>query len=137
MVLGALAFVAIGFWVRRFDPAIGYLAMGFFGLCAVGIGLNLLPNSSYLRLTREGFTVCTMFKCRSIRWVDVGKFGVAHIGARKVVGWDPPQSPSTAEKAAAVMTGYGSILPDTYGLTTEELVNLLNRVRDEHAAQTI
>lgn len=137
LVLGALAFVALGFWVRRFNPAIGYLAIGFFGLCAVGIGLNLLPNSSYLRLTQEGFTICTMFKRRSVRWADVSKFGIASIGTRKTIGWDLSQSPSTAEKAATIMTGYASTLPDTYGLTAEELADLMNRLRNEHTSPLV
>jgi hypothetical protein len=49
MLLGALAFVAVGVWVLSFEPVIGYLSIGFFGLCALAFGVNLLPNSSYLR----------------------------------------------------------------------------------------
>jgi hypothetical protein len=97
------------------------------------LDLNMLPNSSYLRLTNEGFTVCTMFKKRSVAWQDVSKFGVTSVAVRKIVGWDPSHAPSTAEQAATVVTGYSSTLPETYGLTAEELAELLNRLRDEHA----
>src|ERR1700720_3258355 len=105
MLLGALAFVALGGWVRSFEPAIGNLSIGFFGLCAVAFGVNLLPNSSYLRLPREGFTVCTMFRCGSVRWAKVSKFGVTRIRVRNIVGWDPSHHGSKFDDTARMMTG--------------------------------
>jgi hypothetical protein len=136
LLLGALFFVALGVWVASFEPAIGWLAIGFFGLCAVGLGVNFLPNSSYLRLTREGFTFCTMFKRRSVAWREVSKFGVTRIGVRNIVGWDPSHGPAGFDDTAKVLTGYASTLPETYGLTAEELAELLNCLRDEYATQT-
>jgi hypothetical protein len=137
MLLGALVFVAVGVWVVSFEPVIGYLSIGFFGLCAVAFGVNLLPNSSYLRLTREGSTVCTMFRSRSGAWREVNKFGVNRIGVRNIVGWAPSHPASKFDNTARVITGYASTLPETYGLTAEELAELLNRWRDEHATQNI
>jgi len=131
LVLGALVFVALRVFVLKWEPSIGYLSIGFFGLCAVALGLNMLPNSSYLRLTNEGFTVYTMFKKRSVAWQGVSKFGVTSVAVRKIGGLDPSHAPSTAEQAATVISGYSSTLPETYGLTAEELAELLNRMREE------
>ncbi len=64
MLLGSLAFVGAGFLMLSDSPITGCLSIIFFGLCAVVFAVSLLPNSSYLRLTPEGFTVCSMFRSR-------------------------------------------------------------------------
>jgi hypothetical protein len=137
MLIGSLVFVAAGLWMLPEHPVSGYASIIFFGLCALVFCVNLLPNSSYLRLTREGFTICSTFRCRSIEWRHVGTFGVTRIGTKKMVGWDPADSVSKLGKANKAVCGYASALPDTYGLKAEELVQLLNRLRDEHNTQTI
>jgi hypothetical protein len=76
-----------------------------------------------------------MFRSRSVAWREVNKFGVNRIGVRNIVGWDPSQTPSTVEKAATVLSGYASTLPETYGLTAEELAELLNRLREENSVE--
>src|SRR5437588_1319158 len=125
MLIGSLIFVAAGFWMLADHPVSGYASIIFFGLCAVVFCINLLPNSSYLRLTREGFTMCSTFRCRSIEWRHVSNFGVARIGTRKMVGWDPAHQISKMGKATKAFSGYVSALPDTYGLKAEELAELL------------
>jgi hypothetical protein len=137
MLVGSLAFVAAGFWMLSDYRVSGYACIIFFGLCALAFCVNLLPNSSYLRLTREGFTICSTFRSRSIEWRHVGTFGVTRIGTRKMVGWDPSHPVSKLGKANRVMCGYASALPDTYGFKAEELAELLNRLRDEHTSQII
>ena len=138
MLLGSLVFVAAGIWMLPDYPVSGYLSITFFGLCALIFCVNLLPHSSYLRLTCEGFTVCSTFRSRSIEWRHVGTFGVTRIGTRKMmVGWDPSHSVSKLGNANKVMCGYASALPDSYGMKAEELAELLNRLRDEHTVQTI
>lgn len=72
-------------WMLSDSPVTGYPSIVFFGLCVLAFGICLLPNSSYLRLTREGFTVCSMFRCRFIDWEHVGEFGVTRIGLREMV----------------------------------------------------
>ena len=137
MLSGSLAFVATGLWLRPdHHPFSGYAVIIFFGLCAVVFCVHLLPNSSYLHVTPEGFKMCSMFRSRFIRWPDVGRFGVTHIGTRKMVGWDPLRPVSKLGRTNQAIGGYAFAFPDTYGLKAEELAALLNRVRDEHVAQT-
>lgn len=133
MLAGSLAFVAGGIWMAHDQPSTGYSGIIFFGLCAVTFGVQLLPNSSYLRLTAEGFTTCSLFRCHTVRWQHVRTFGVGRIGLKKVVGWDPAADLPGVLKATKAISGYASTLPDTYGLRAEELAALLNRLRDEHA----
>jgi hypothetical protein len=137
MLLGSLAFVGAGFWMLSEHPVSGYTSIIFFGVCALAFCVNLLPNSSYLRLTPDGFTICSTFRSRSIKWRDVGPFGVTRIGTKKMVGWDPSHPVSKLGKVNRVMCGYASAMPDTYGLKPEELAEILNRLRDERSAQII
>ena len=137
MLVGSLLFVAAGFWMLSDSPVTSYLSIVFFGLCTLVFGISLLPNSSYLRLAREGFTVCSMFRSRFIDWRHVGEFGVTRIGLKNMVGWNPSHSPSNLGKANKAMCGYASALPDTYGMKAEDLADLLNRLRDENTAQMI
>ena len=132
-LIASLAIVAAGFWLLPEEPSTGYSGIVFGGICAVVFCIQLLPNSSYLRLTPEGFTTCTLFRCHTVPWRHVRTFGVGRIWLKKVVGWDPAVELSGVVRATKFIAGYASALPDTYGLTAEELVTLLNRLRDEYA----
>jgi len=137
MLAGSLAFVATGLWLQPDHHSLsGYAVTIFFGLCAVVFCVNLLPNSSYLHVTREGFKLCSMFRSRLVRWPDVGRFGVTRIGMRKMVGWDPLHTVSKLGSANQAICGYAFALPDTYGLKAEELAELLNRIRDSCTVRT-
>jgi hypothetical protein len=134
-LIGCLAFVAIALSIDR--SVIGYIAVVFFGLGAVVFAVQLHSNISYLRITYEGSTMCSLFRCYTIQWRYVSRFGVGHICLRKVVGWDPAHEISKAGKATKALSGYVSALPDMYGMRAEDLADLLNRLRDEYAAQSI
>jgi hypothetical protein len=103
MLVASLLFVAAGFWMLSDSPVTGYPSIVFFGLCVLAFGICLLPNSSYLRLAREGFTVCSIFRCRFIDWEHVGEFGATRIGLREMVGWDPSHSSSMLGNANKAM----------------------------------
>jgi hypothetical protein len=105
----------------------------FIGLCALVFCVNLLPNSSYLHVTREGF--------KTLQHVPMPVYQVAggsvtRIGTRKMVGWDPLHPVSKLGRTNQAICGYAFALPDTYGLNAEELAELLNRIRDGCTVQT-
>ena len=134
---GSLAFVTGGVWLQPDHALSGYAAIGFFALCAIVFGVNLLPHSSYLRVTSEGFTMCSMFRSRFVGWREVGRFGVTRIGTRKIVGWDPTDSLPKLGKVSQMLCGYACALPDTYGRKAEELAELLNQLRDGYLDKLI
>ena len=137
LFVASLVFVAVGIWTLPQQPITSWIGIVFFGIGAVFAALNLLPNSSYLQVTREGFTICSSFRRRFIEWQQVGTFGVSNLGFKKMVGWDATQPASTVGAANKLLTGHSSALPDTYGLTVEELVDLMNRARDEYSSTAI
>ena len=128
----SLVFAAISWYAAHVGASVGYLGIVFFGLGLVVFLIKLLPNSAYLRLTKEGFTVCSLFRCHTVPWSDTSEFGVVDLGVKKMVGWN---SQTAAERQPALfktsqaISGYGCALPETYGLAAEELCALLNSIR--------
>jgi hypothetical protein len=128
------------------DPASGdrVHAYIYVTLCAFGAlvsFLQLIPGSSFLQLTPEGFTVRTMWRTRSIRWSDIEHFGVAEVstvhGLRRqrhqMVGYDfsasYPGEGSTLRNLNRKLSGFEASLPDNYGWNYEELADHLNKLK--------
>src|SRR5438309_418048 len=54
-----------------------WFAAVFFGLCSAVFAVQLMPAACYLRLTPDGFIICTLFrKWPLIRWNGVSEFRV-------------------------------------------------------------
>jgi hypothetical protein len=112
----------------------GWLVVCFFGICTLASILQLLPSSSWLRLTVEGFQTRTMFReLPMIRWREVGSFSVARLPPlrlTKMVVYDAVQP--RHEKLAAVnrrLVGASEGLPDTYGHRADKLAAIMNEWR--------
>lgn len=71
LLLGSLAFVAIGIWMGSEEGWIGHAIAAFFGLCAAVAAVQLLPGASSLRIDRDGFTCRSLFRSWSVRWDEV------------------------------------------------------------------
>jgi hypothetical protein len=94
----------------------------------------MLPNASYLKLHKEGFTQVTMFRSSTFRWEDIREFSIGSIGLNKMVMLDFVPSWHESSKLKAVarsMSGHDGALPDTYGLSAEELVALLQEWKNK------
>ncbi len=125
-------FTAGGAWMILSDESIGWLPALFFGLGVVVFGVILLPNSAYLRVSQDGFTVCSLFRAQSYRWSDVGPFTVDRIGPNRMVVFnfsDQYRAFPPARKVASAITGYEGALPDSFGMSLKELACLLNEYR--------
>ncbi len=127
----SLSFVAIGVLIfnGRFMDWLGII---FFGFCSIVFALQLLPNASYLRLTPEGFTMCSLFRSHSYSWTEIENFAVGHASRMKTVVFNHPSfhtKQATLKKANKKFFGFEACLPDTYGMSAEELADLLNRWR--------
>jgi hypothetical protein len=108
----------------------------FFGLGGVVFGVQLVPGASYLRLSGEGFVVCTLFRRQPIvSWKEASAFRVALVPPRrtKMVVYDrasgDPQR--AARRINKFLVGPDEGLPDTYGMKSPDLADFLNdwRVR--------
>jgi len=132
IALGSLAFVLIGIWMVRSRERFGWLGIVFFGLCLSVSLICILPKASYLQLTPDGFTICSLFRAHTIRWEDVTGFGVGRVFTTKMVMFNYVESYRRSPKLRLLnteLTGFEAAMPDSYGLRHEDLADLLNRYK--------
>lgn len=140
----SLTFVVVGllalFGPRPVGPEDAWamwLCVGFFGLGAGASLLQFLPQSSFLRLHADGFTVRTLYREATYRWEDVDPFGVVAIRHNRMVGFNYVPHFDRAKRlrrAVAALAGFEGALPDTYGLKAEELADLMNEYKYRYEA---
>jgi xanthosine utilization system XapX-like protein len=139
MVLMALlsgVFVSIGVWLLPRQPIIAVASIVFFGLCGLVVLVQLLPNSSYLTLTERGFEFASLFRKHFIPWSQVGSFFPIRIQSHRMVGWNYLPGVDELQRLRRINTavaGAEAALPDTYGMSAEQLANLMNQLRAKHA----
>jgi hypothetical protein len=123
-------FVAIGVAMIRSgeDLAMAWAATSFFGLCALVFSVQLLPNSSWLEIHPDRLELCTLFRRARIEFGHVRRFSVERIGRTRMVTLEfREDAPSAQGRAfAKLLAGAEGALPDTYGLSPEELSGRLN-----------
>jgi hypothetical protein len=136
-----LVFVAIGIVEIRSEEASlgGWLCALLFGLGAVVFALNLLPGASYLRLEREGFTFCTLFRRTHMQWARIATFSVHRIPTKSMVGWSYVPGFDLGSAAMRSMNqklaGCDAALPDTYGCNANDLAETLTALHAELVAK--
>jgi hypothetical protein len=132
LVVGSSAFVSIGVWMADRGPLIGYAIIVFFGLCGLVGAVGLLPGSSYLELSPDGFLICSLYRKWFVRWVDVEEFIPIRIQLNAMVGWNYSpiyQGGAIGRTVSAALSGVEAALPDTYGMNASELAQLMNEWR--------
>lgn len=107
-----------------YDTLMGILSIGF-GIAGVIVSLAFLFSQRlWLRLTPEGFSFGTLRHRLFYKWTEVDFFEVRKIGANRLTG-------------IVLRSGYvgrrenvrSPNLPDTYGMTPQELAALLNDLK--------
>jgi hypothetical protein len=139
-LIGGAGFTAGAWWLSDEHQVVGWLGVIFFGAGAVAFAILLLPGASFLKLTRDGMTVVSLFRRSTYRWDDIDSFGVMSLekfGGTKYVGIifsASYQGHKIGRKMVATMTGFQGGLPDTYGMSADDLVDLLSdwRLRAQH-----
>jgi hypothetical protein len=132
LLVGSLAFVALGLWLVDDNPVIGYVHIAFFGLGAVVFLVQLHPKSSFLEVSSTGFRVAALFREHFEPWSDVTSFKTCRIGLHTMVGWNYTQSYSKHGRlrtANIALAGVEAALPDTYGMKAELLAEFLEHNR--------
>jgi hypothetical protein len=108
---------------------VGWLCIGFFGLGVVVFALQFFPSASYLRMTRDGFVCCSLFrKSPLIAWRDVSSIRVGTVPPNQkmvVFDWEGA-SRQGVRRLNWALVGATDGLPDTYGMKPQELADLLN-----------
>jgi hypothetical protein len=135
LALGSGVFVSLGLWLLPREPVIALGCVIFFGLCA-SVGLvGLLPNSSYLTLTEQGFLFASLFRKDFVAWSSVQSFVPVRIQFNSMVGWNYSsefRGSTRLRRASTAVAGVEAALPDTYGMPAEQLADWMNQLRDVH-----
>jgi hypothetical protein len=101
-------------------PALGILA-AIFSITGIASGVQLLPGSAGLWLDRHGFTFRMFWYDRRREWKEITPILSSQVGLLQMVGYnrkdDKPNQPR-------------EVLPDTYGISANELAELMNHWRD-------
>jgi hypothetical protein len=130
-----LLFVLGGTWMVRDGQPMGYFCGGFFALGLPLFALQFHPKAAYLHLAPDGFTFCSLFRAHTVRWEHVREFAIIYAGPNRMVAWNFSQGYSRAGGARAIsksLCGYEAALPDTYGMKPQELVKLMEELRQRH-----
>jgi hypothetical protein len=131
---------AAGVWMVQSGRPLGWFPAVVFALGIPVFGINLLPSASKLTLTAEGFTLASLFRTQAITpWNHVLKFFPAVVGSNRTVGWDYVEAHRPAGRAPALsksLSGCEAALPDTYGMSAQQLVYLMEDWRLRHAMNT-
>lgn len=117
--------------LRHDTVLLGWFEILFFGLCLLAGLAQLHPGCSYLQLDREGFTLCSLFRRHRFRWEEIEGFYVVFAG-REMVGWKFSAGCRAVAlfKLNRAIAGCDAALPDTYGMSAEELASLMNQWRN-------
>lgn len=129
----SVGFVGIAIWLGpNEDPMLFYGAGGFFLLCALVSAPLMLGVGSRLILERNSFTCRTLFRSFTRKWLECSDFHPVHAGMRSMVGFTTQRDEAAHPNLAAVnraVLGASGALPETFGISAEELADLMNRFR--------
>jgi hypothetical protein len=136
-----MLFGAIGLQIDEPVGAAVCLALSALGL--LGTGMQLVPSLAFLRLTEEGFSYRFGRRRGSVEWSEVDRFDVRDApgwySRLKFVEWiyvrRYEELPSTEGRRYTFGGGSG-VLPDSYGMKTEELASLMNTLRHRFGRAT-
>jgi len=111
---------------------IGALVL-LFVIGAVVSFLMLSPNFAYVLLTPTGFTIRTLLKRKEYRWREAEEFHAATLRGTPWVVFTLSREgkvnlPETSLRGLnKAVSGVDDNLPDTYGMSAEELAELMNQ----------
>lgn len=71
---GSSVGAAMGAWLCTLSAILGGLFVAMCGLASLVFVLQLLPNSSYLEIRSDGFTLRSFYRDHSYRWEDIQAF---------------------------------------------------------------
>ena len=127
ILLGAIAFVVIGYFMRLEKPLIGWACMIFFGL---GIPVGLI--------NQEGFEMGSFVKKTRTRWTDVAGFELASIRGAKMIAiiYAPHYEGQKIGRAVAEnLSGMEGAIGNSYNAPLAEVLKSLNEWRARYSTR--
>jgi hypothetical protein len=131
-VVGSLACVALAIVLLAYieqavnQPSVWAALVGF-SVFALGGIVMLFPGAGSLILAADGLTVCHLFRKTHTSWRQASNFAIGRTGTPGVrfVCFDDAGRSGLTAAVNRDLVNRNAALNDTYGLTHEELVQLL------------
>lgn len=132
LVVGGSVFTAGGILMIASGAAAGWFVAIFFGLCLV-VGVGLLLRPSRLTIDRTGMTSVNLWRSDRFEFADCSEFTTWRNPAAPsqqlvVFDWTGVRHDSLARLSTGI-AGRNAALPDTYGMSADDLAHLLNQRR--------
>ena len=121
------AFVCLGIVLLEEKMLIGILNIVFFGICLLIFILQLIPNSSYLKIDERGIEMKNLFKITFIPWNAVSTFRTKRVFINNMVVFDLDERLVETNNLKTKMGAF----PDTYGMSAIQLAQLLNDYKNQ------
>lgn len=134
---GALFAVMGGILIATEDGLAGWLCIALSGIGTIVAAISMLPGANSLTLDKDGFNSTALFRIRNrSRWQDVTNFQAlaafppAPADVKLVWYNDSQWNGWKLAKFDTAMFGYNAMLGDTYGMSAEELAQLMAQWRN-------
>lgn len=125
LILISIGFISLGIKLLEKNILIAVLNIFFFGICLIIFMINMIPNSSYLKIDEKGIEMKNLFKITFIPWQAVSGFKTKFIFVNRLVTFTIDEKLLENSK----MKGKSGAFPDTYGMSAKNLANLLNEYK--------
>ena len=128
-LLSSLVFTAFGFkLIMQAHSTAGWIIAIVFGFAAIASLIPLLPNQSYLKLDKYGFTIRSMFQTVKVKWHEVENFEAAKRLNKESVTFSFENKTRNYLNVENLI-GKREVLPDIYGMEAQALAELMEDFR--------
>lgn len=127
LILVSLAFIILGFTLIDDNIWIAIFNIVFFGSCLITFIINMIPNSSYLKIDEKGIEMKNLHRSTFISWSVVSGFDTKTIFINKQVTFD-------IDENFLICSNFDTkkgTFPDTYGMSAKELAATLNKFKNQ------
>jgi hypothetical protein len=127
LILISIAFICMGIPLMEKNLWAAVLIIFLFGISLIVFSINLIPNTSYLKIDERGLEMKNLFRTTFIPWQVVSGFTTKQIFLNKLVMFDIDERFLEQSK----MKSKKGALPDTYGMSAKNLAALLNDYKNQ------
>ena len=132
LLVGSSISVALGFIVLDDDPKMFWLNIIFFGLGVIVSLIQFYPNSTYLKLDKEGFEIKHLFRSSFTKWSEIKDLTQGQVGMIKVIFFDYTDEHKKwciAKIMAKNLAKKEGTIMNLYNIKTDELLRLMKEYK--------
>lgn len=127
LILISIAFICMGISLMEKNIWAAILIIFLFGISLIIFFINLIPNTSYLKINERGLEMKTLSRTTFIPWQAVSNFTTKQIFLNRLVTFDIDEKYLENSKIKSKKGAF----PDTYGMSAKKLAALLNDYKEK------